>query len=59
MSNHNMTENATDRLIRFLPMKELKVELIVDTNIEHSYIWQLVQTDPTTHLETYFRFANK
>ncbi len=48
-------KNISDCLIRFLPMKELQVELI--DNDKHT--WQIIQINPKTQLKTYFRFANK
>jgi hypothetical protein len=45
----------SDCLIRFLPMKELHVELIDNQN----HTWQIIQTNPKTQSKTYFRFANK
>ncbi len=54
-----MNKNLSDCFIRFLPMKELQVELIDDGNKYHNHNWQLIQINPKTLSKTYFRFANK
>ncbi len=54
-----MNKNISDCFIRFLPMKELQVELVNDNHKHHSHTWQLIQINPKAQMKTYFRFANK
>lgn len=49
-------KNFSDCFIRFIPIKELEVELI---NNDNNYTWQLIQINPKTQFKTYYRFANK
>jgi hypothetical protein len=54
-----MNKNLSDCFIRFLPMKELEVELINDNNKHHNHAWQLIQINPKTQFKTFFHFVNK
>lgn len=50
----------TDRFIRFIPIEEIRVEIIGnDESKDNIYTWQLIQTDSKTRLKTFFRFTNK
>ncbi|CAF1239835.1 unnamed protein product [Adineta steineri] len=57
--NSQSNSNTSDCFLRFLPMEQLQVEVIHLTDTSHTYTWQLIQTDPTTHFQTYFHFANR
>jgi hypothetical protein len=54
-----MNKNTSDCFIRFLPMKELQVELINDGNKNHNHTWQLIQINSKTQIKTCFRFENR
>ena len=47
-----------DRFLRFLPLEELKAELL-EVDGDRTRHWQLTHTDGNTRLKTSFRFANK
>lgn len=53
-----MKKSIPDRFIRFLPLAELKVDLL-ETDGDRIRHWQLTHTDESTRVKTLFRFANK
>ena len=56
--HQRMKKSIPDRFIRFLPLAEVKVDLL-ETDGDRIRHWQLTHTDESTRLKTLFRFANK